>query len=51
MSSEQPQQSSAPETEELAETKTDEEREHEEQWSQGGQDVEEEQHSEPQAEQ
>ncbi|MBV9716120.1 MAG: hypothetical protein JOZ64_12155 [Solirubrobacterales bacterium] len=37
--------------EELAESKSDEERRREEEWSQGGQDVEEQQHDEPGAEQ
>ena len=50
MTAEHPQQSPGAEAEEVAESKTDEERELEERFSQGGQDVEEQQHEEPEVE-
>jgi hypothetical protein len=50
MSSEHPQQTPEDQAEETAESKTEEEREREERWSQGGQDVEEAQHDEPEVE-
>jgi hypothetical protein len=50
MSEEQQRQTSEAESEELAQSKSEDEREAEEQWSQGGQDVEEAQHEEPRTE-
>jgi hypothetical protein len=47
MSEQERQQSSQTEAEEHADAKPAEEREHEQEWSQGGQDVEEAQHEEP----
>jgi hypothetical protein len=47
MRDERQQRASEDEAEEHAESKTDEERELEREWSQGGQDVEEAQHDEP----
>lgn len=47
MSDQERQQDSQPEAEAHAEDKPDEEREREQAWSQGGQDVEEAQHEEP----
>jgi hypothetical protein len=51
VSDERKQRSPKNEAEEHAESKSDEEREREQEWSQGGQDVEEAQHQEPTSEQ
>ena len=47
MSEERQQQAPEGEAEEHAESKTDEQLEREQEWSQGGQDVEEAQHADP----
>jgi hypothetical protein len=47
MSEERPERTSTEQAKDHADSKTEEERKHEQEWSQGGQDVEEEQHQEP----